>query len=315
MNGTYLDGPVVIGGGGGSGTRVVAQLLMDAGFFLGSDLGPALDSKWFGFLFNRPDWFRMNPVDEQIDIGLSLMRKAIAGPFRPGVVEARFLVGALVGRRGLHGGKGPALEDVVERYLESKDLRTRRPKPLHRYFTGLGSLVHTILGSKPDPEEYRAWGWKAPPSHIILDHLLRYYPDMKYIHVIRNGLDMAFNRNQNQLFNWGWMFDIQPGDDRESLLRASLDYWIVSNRRAVQLGESQGLGRFYLLRYDDLVASPVREAQNLLSFLGVAAGEIDVATLTASIERQTSQGRYRREDLSIFSETQLNSVKALGYQP
>ncbi len=47
------DSPVAIGGVGGSGTRVVAQLLMKLGFYIGSDLNKANDNLWFVLLFNR----------------------------------------------------------------------------------------------------------------------------------------------------------------------------------------------------------------------------------------------------------------------
>ena len=34
-------GPVVVGGVGGSGTRVVARMLIDMGLYVGSDLNPS----------------------------------------------------------------------------------------------------------------------------------------------------------------------------------------------------------------------------------------------------------------------------------
>ena len=45
--------PVVVGGVGGSGTRVVAQLLIELGFDMGSDLNESLDDLGFTALFKR----------------------------------------------------------------------------------------------------------------------------------------------------------------------------------------------------------------------------------------------------------------------
>ena len=45
--------PVVIGGVGGSGTRLIAQCLNELGFFLGPDLNEANDNLWFTLLFKR----------------------------------------------------------------------------------------------------------------------------------------------------------------------------------------------------------------------------------------------------------------------
>jgi hypothetical protein len=50
------------------------------------------------------------------------------------------------------------------------------------------------------------WGWKEPNTYIILEKLNEYYPNMKYIHLIRNGLDMAFSENQNQVKLWDLYF-------------------------------------------------------------------------------------------------------------
>ena len=60
--GGELLGPVAIGGVGGSGTRLIAQLLREAGFYLGGDLNPALDNRWFTLLFKRPDWYERTLV-------------------------------------------------------------------------------------------------------------------------------------------------------------------------------------------------------------------------------------------------------------
>src|ERR1700675_795212 len=62
------DPPLVIGGIGGSGTRVAAQLLIELGFYLGDDLNPALDNLTSTFLFKRPRWYgREAPRQRRID--------------------------------------------------------------------------------------------------------------------------------------------------------------------------------------------------------------------------------------------------------
>ncbi len=48
------NGPVVIGGVGGSGTRVVAAILSTLGFHLGNDLNESMDNLWTTLLFKRP---------------------------------------------------------------------------------------------------------------------------------------------------------------------------------------------------------------------------------------------------------------------
>ena len=44
---------VAAGGVGGSGTRLVAELLRGLGLQMGSDLNVSLDTRWFTLLFKR----------------------------------------------------------------------------------------------------------------------------------------------------------------------------------------------------------------------------------------------------------------------
>jgi hypothetical protein len=37
------------------------------------------------------------------------------------------------------------------------------------------------------------WGWKEPNTHVVLDRLWAELPRLKYVHVRRHGLDMAFS--------------------------------------------------------------------------------------------------------------------------
>src|SRR5260370_20821937 len=47
------------------------------------------------------------------------------------------------------------------------------------------------------------WGWKEPRSIYFLPFLDQHWPGTKFIHVIRDGRDMAFSSNQNQLRKHG----------------------------------------------------------------------------------------------------------------
>ena len=55
--------PVVVGGVGGSGTRVIAQLLQSLDFDMGSDLNESLDDLSFTALFKRPSLW---PIDQHL---------------------------------------------------------------------------------------------------------------------------------------------------------------------------------------------------------------------------------------------------------
>lgn len=75
-----IMGPVVIGGVGGSGTRVVAELLENLGFYIGSDLNTASDNLTYTLLFKRPKWFHQNRDNrEEIETGIKLFEGHMLG--------------------------------------------------------------------------------------------------------------------------------------------------------------------------------------------------------------------------------------------
>lgn len=53
--------PIVIGGVGGSGTRMVAGLLQSFDVNLGDALNESLNILWFTLLFRRPSWKTAKP--------------------------------------------------------------------------------------------------------------------------------------------------------------------------------------------------------------------------------------------------------------
>ncbi|PLX51195.1 MAG: hypothetical protein C0613_00910 [Desulfobulbaceae bacterium] len=70
------NGPWVIGGVGGSGTRVVAEIFAALGVYIGNDLNAASDNLLYTLLFKRPRWFLQNRTDPHaLGIGFDLLRK------------------------------------------------------------------------------------------------------------------------------------------------------------------------------------------------------------------------------------------------
>jgi len=171
--------PVAIGGIGGSGTRVVAEILKRCGFYMGSDLNHSNDNLWFTLLLKRASWFIRKSAGDESDIhrGITLFHKAMLGQSYS-ARDLAFLLQATLdiaahGHDHIQSGKGWWAFQRAQNILKARG----------------GSAA--------------TWGWKEPNTHIFIQYLEHHFHHMKYIHLIRNGLDMAFSQNQAQLFNWG----------------------------------------------------------------------------------------------------------------
>lgn len=292
MTNSHSSGPIVIGGIGGSGTRVVAEILLDCGYFLGNDLNSAHDNLSFTLLFKRPRWFKLAHKSEaQVFKGLSVFEKSMKGDSITRLDEYVFVARAtgeifLHGHDHLQSGRGSW---AIERAMTM--LRAQ----------GFDSSTHI------------GWGWKEPNSHIFLEFLKDYFNNLKYIHVIRHGLDMAYSPNQTQLHIWGDYLGVKISKSPEFLPKASLDYWIKANVRAISSGKRILGQSFLLLNFDELCSSPQKELEKLLSFLNLDVPLADMPHLLDLPRMPSSMGRYKGHDLSIFSDDSINAVHELGF--
>lgn len=247
---TGESGPVVIGGVGGSGTRVVAHLIRELGVHLGDALRrEALDNVWFGFLLGeRPEWCRARPA--QIQPALSLFAKAMRGNGAPDEAESALLheaVGERCERAASRRGR-----DLTQ---SEKDVLLDRERALREACEG--------------PERASPWGWKTPETHVFLEQLATAFPTMKYIHVIRNGRELVDKRQaKGQVRLWGRSFGIDVDEDPDSWPpERVLRYWLRANQRALELGPELLGDRFLTLRYEWVCDDPAGAVTTVAEFL------------------------------------------------
>lgn len=284
--------PVVIGGVGGSGTRLVAKILLEIGYYLGSDLNESFDNLWFTLLFKRPYWYRAdsargrNSIVRALDVFKRAMLSAPLKPGDPTVVLSAALPMILKGHSPGGGGKGMW--------------------PLLRAWK--------LLARKKAPQkEATTWGWKEPNTHIYLEELTMAFPNLKYINVVRHGLDMALSRNQQQLMNWGFLFGLGKPKTMEDLPRLSLRYWVLANQRIASFGQSLGK-RFLNVNFDLLCLHPEICLKEILSFLGVDLDQKTFRRLCSLPSPPPTMGRYRGVKLSCFDEEHIKEVEKMGFQ-
>ena len=153
------------------------------------------------------------------------------------------------------------------------------------------------------------WGWKEPNTHVFLPQVLKYYPLLKYIHVIRHGCDMAFSYNQNQLETWRSHFISTEVKNP----RNSLKLWVKANQRILQLAESHA-DSILFVRFEDFCVSPESEARKICRFIGVGVSEEKIREFSAGVRPPDSTGRFREFELSGFDKEDLNALPEFEYE-
>ena len=94
----------------------------------------------------------------------------------------------------------------AEDSLDIAEYYDRWINPYLWHAPGLGPDVQPEMRAELGPllERHRApaeggrWGWKEPRSIFLVSFLARSLPGLRLVHVVRDGRDVAFSKNQNQ---------------------------------------------------------------------------------------------------------------------
>jgi hypothetical protein len=96
------------------------------------------------------------------------------------------------------------------------------------------------------------WGDKSPPYNLHIRTIHEALPEARFIHILRDGRDVAVSLRPL------WF---SPGESMEELAA----HWvqrITETRR-----QGQGMPFYLEVRYEDLIAHPVRELQRICRFI------------------------------------------------
>jgi len=266
--------PIVIGAVGGSGTRVFAQILQKSDVFIGNELNGALDNLMFSRLFRIPEFYT-DQLDHFTFKRLSLFEKYMTN-------------------------KKPGINDLAVMFRCNKN---------NAYYNNSIRTYYNLLKPKP---ETATWGWKAPLSQLYINALSVYFPHMKYIQVVRNGLDMAFSDNVNQLRIWGHLFELEYKDNDKKLPSKLLKYWYHSNKTAIEKGREKLGKRFLTISFEDLCRYPEKEVPKLIDFLELKVTKKLLEEIITLPKIPKSHQRYKKQEHS-FNNEELLLIEEIDY--
>jgi hypothetical protein len=165
-------------------------------------------------------------------------------------------------------------------------------------------LARHLAGLGPEP---RRWGWKEPRSIYLLPFFHRHLPDLRFLHIIRDGRDMALSANQNQLRKHGAAVGVTSPE--RGVPEQSIALWSWINLETARYGRSR-LGEHYLcIRFEDLCSEPVAVAEAMLDFVGLDA---DLASAVEEVVPPPSVGRWRHADRTLVDRMQQIAAEALA---
>jgi hypothetical protein len=139
------------------------------------------------------------------------------------------------------------------------------------------------------PFRRRPWGFKNPRCMLILPVLHELFPELKFVHVIRDGRDISLG---NEFVSSNRYVDAYL-DIRERSLppeQKMILFWGRSNQHAMEYGTSVLGERYKLMRWEDMCRNPLPMSESLIRF----AGGLESYAVSASrlVAKPGSIGRW-----------------------
>lgn len=200
-------------------------------------------------------------------------------------------------------------------WLQPDSGADRRPEAPSEELAGELSSAMERLRAETPPAQI-PWGWKNPPTIYVLPLIDAVAPGCVVVHMIRDGRDMAYSSNQNQLAVYGDALIPELAGEPEPVRSTAL--WSRVNLGARAFGERFMGGRYLVVRYEDLCADPRAEAAGLLRHLGIEAGEDLLDRAVARISASPSTGRWKsapQGELERVLAAGETALAAFGYGP
>src|SRR5690606_2013144 len=177
------------------------------------------------------------------------------------------------------------------------------PDPPQHPAHWLRARAASLLCASRQPVQRCRSAWTDRTTHTVIERLWQRLPGLRYIQVVRNGVQMATSSNQNQLRLWGPRV---LGEDGPATPRRSLAYWCRVHRRLQDL-LARNPDRMLWLDFDRLCRDPEGTAAQLGRFLGYRTEDVFAALppLKPPAQRESCAGDFDSSDLAY--------VASLGY--
>jgi hypothetical protein len=211
---------------------------------------------------------------------------------------------------------------MVERHYPSYGTLMRHGDP------DLERLVTTVLDRHlAELARGQRWGWKLCESLYILPILHRLFPTAQFVHLVRDGRDVAFSDHiaPTEAFWRKVYFDtavverwrhlrLSARKYKECPHRFNARHWVNSVTTARHYGAMIG-ANYREVRYEALVAQPLEECGRVLSELGLGIEPTALRSFAATIE-DGRVGKFRRQPLRKRAEAESvlrPTLESFGY--
>jgi hypothetical protein len=172
-------------------------------------------------------------------------------------------------------------------------------------FFGRQSWQKLRLGEQVD------WGWKDPRTTITFPIWLHVFPQARFLHILRNGIDVAISIHRRSLKQksklWKRMIPLDYCPETLDFnycfrLWEKHLYHVLENRQVIEPEN------YLEIRYEDLLANPELQLKAIARFA-------ELPVLPGSLAKASQRININRLDNSLFAEAYQDQIKDLKNSP
>ena len=189
---------------------------------------------------------------------------------------------------------------VMAKYVDYKgglewDFSRLNTMPIDPAFPRLvESFLASVLSS---PAEHR--GWKLPETTLVYPWIVRMFPEIKYIHWVRDPRDCILNTHlTDDLSDFGVKYEKTDDVRKNRAISWKYQREIVKHTPAPKDA--------MLVRFEDMVFSQDETLRRLEAFLGIPMAKIPM--------RADSVGRYKTDEGEHMFPFFAEDMRACGYE-
>jgi hypothetical protein len=143
------------------------------------------------------------------------------------------------------------------------------------------------------PIRQNAWGWKNPRSMLMLPVYHKLFPDLKFIHVIRDGRDITVGNEfavDNPYANAFLSESEQALPSHERMML----FWGRSNETAMNYCREHLPDTYLFVRWEDLCRNPESVTRRILGFINRDLDKLE--STAAMVKLPRSIGRWKKAE-------------------
>ena len=171
------------------------------------------------------------------------------------------------------------------------------------------------------------WGWKDPRNGPTLPLWRSIWPDMKVIHVIRHGVDVAASLKTRNSAHWegdvsrfkkwlptySWRSSKSPimRGQRSSTLEGGLSFW--SEQLEIESEILAPIEDKHVVRYEELLSSPRDSITKILEYISIEITEEKLTLIEQTINPSRAFAFMNNPELLEFAEKNAETLEKHGY--